>query len=80
MNQEAGAGTHRRFDRDFYARTPEDQEGIICKMPLCCRRRLSNLVEYQDEDHFIYVEGKCLQCGKRYTIKLEDIRWGKGWV
>jgi hypothetical protein len=63
-----------RIVRNFYARPPNEQEGIICNMPMCHGgRRLTNFTEYE-EDGLITVEGECPQCGKRWMVQFRSLR------
>ena len=59
--------------RDFYARPPEEQDGIICNLPWCRRHQPTNFIEYQ-EDVLITVEGECPECGKRCKVQFRSFR------
>jgi len=56
--------------RDFYARSPENQEGIICNFPLCCGKRYTDFVEHDLGNAEIVVEGRCPVCDKHFQVDL----------
>lgn len=64
-----------RIERDFYARTPEDQEAFLtqtwCNSCLEMDLGMVEPVEFEQEG-VIFIQGKCAKCGDVVTTEIAD--------
>ena len=67
--------TMARIERDFYARTPEDQQDFLtqtwCNNCMEADLGMKEPQEYELDD-VIYIEGKCNKCGEMVITEIAD--------